>query len=109
MVSPLPCVYLGLPLSLKKLSKAELQIVLDKLACKLATWKSKILTTDGRVAFVQAIMTASVIYHLMVLDVDPWFIQEVDRLRCGFLWARKPGARGGCCRWAALAFTTSAS
>jgi hypothetical protein len=49
------------------------------------------------VAFVQAIMTASVVYHLMALDVDPWFIQEVDRLRRGFLWAGKPGARGGCC------------
>jgi hypothetical protein len=96
-VSPLPCVYLGLPLSLKKLSKAELQIVLVKLACKLASWKSKLLTTDGRVAYVQASMTASVIYHLMALDVDPWFIQEVDRLRRGFLWAGRLGAHGGCC------------
>jgi hypothetical protein len=31
------------------------------------------------------------------LDVDPWFIDAVDRLRRGFLWAEKPGARGGCC------------
>jgi hypothetical protein len=49
------------------------------------------------VAFVQAVMTASVIYHLMALDVDPWFIKAVDRLRRGFLWAGKPDAHGGCC------------
>jgi hypothetical protein len=42
-------------------------------------------------------MTASVIYHLMALNVDLWFIQAVDRLRRGFLWAGRPGARGGCC------------
>jgi hypothetical protein len=119
-VSPLPCVYLGLPLSLKKHSKSELQIILDKLAGKLASWKSKLLTTDGRVAYAQAIMMASVIYHLMALDVDPWFIQAVDRLRRGFLWAGRPGARGGCClvawdkvcilnRWEASASTISKS
>jgi hypothetical protein len=96
-VQGLPCTYLGLPLSLKKLRMEDLQCVLDKLARKLAFWKAKLLTKDGRVAFVHAVMTASVIYHLMALDVDPWFIKAVDRLRRGFLWAGKPDARGGCC------------
>jgi hypothetical protein len=59
--------------------------------------KAKLLTTDGRVAYVQAVMTASVIYHLMALDVDPWFVQAVDRLQRGFLWAGKVDTRGGCC------------
>jgi hypothetical protein len=96
-VRSLPCTYLGLPLSLKKLRKADLQLVLDKLAGKLSFWKAKLLTTDGRVAYVQAVMTASVIYHLMALDVDPWFVQAIDRLRRGFLWAGKVDTRGGCC------------
>jgi hypothetical protein len=94
---PLPCTYLGLSLSLKKLRKDDLQLVLDKLACKLSFWKAKLLTIDGRVAYVQIVMTASVIYHLMALDVDPWFVQAVDRLRRGFLWAGKVDTRGGCC------------
>jgi hypothetical protein len=55
------CTYLGLPLSLKKLRKEDLQSILDKLARKLAFWKTKLLTKDGRVAFVQAVMIASVI------------------------------------------------
>jgi hypothetical protein len=33
----------------------------------------------------------------MALDVDPWFVQAVDRLRHGFLWAGKVDTRGGCC------------
>jgi mannosylglycoprotein endo-beta-mannosidase len=96
-IRQLPCTYLGLPLSLKKLRKEDLQLVLEKLARKLAFWKAKLLTKDGRVAFVQAVMTASVIYQLMALDIEPWFFKAVDRLRRGFLWAGKPDARGGCC------------
>jgi hypothetical protein len=96
-IRELPCTYLGLPLPTKKLRKADLQLVLDKLARKLAYWKARLLTKDGRVAYVQAVMTAFVIYQLLALDVDPWFIDAVDRLRRGFLWAGKLGARGGCC------------
>jgi hypothetical protein len=81
----------------EKPRKADLQLVLDKLSNNLAFWKACLLSMDGRVAYVQAVMTASVIYHLMALDVDPWFIQVVDRIRRGFLWAGKLGVRGGCC------------
>jgi hypothetical protein len=79
------------------INQEDLQLVLDKLARKLSFWKAKLLTKDGRVAFVQAMMTASVIYHLMALDVDPWVIKAVDRLQSGFLWDGKPDMRGGCC------------
>jgi hypothetical protein len=40
-------------------------------------------------------MTASVIYHLMALDLEPWFF--VDKLRRGFLWAGNGDANGGSC------------
>jgi hypothetical protein len=42
-------------------------------------------------------MTASVIYHLMALDLEPWFLQAIDKMRRGFLWARNGEANGGCC------------
>ncbi|KAM0928198.1 hypothetical protein ACQ4PT_002333 [Festuca glaucescens] len=84
-VRQLPIPYLGLPLSLRKPTRAELQPVLDKLANKLALWKAWLMSRDGRVAYVRAVMAASVVYQLMALDVDPWFIQAVDKLRRGFL------------------------
>ncbi|KAM0888691.1 hypothetical protein ACQ4PT_028193 [Festuca glaucescens] len=33
----------------------------------------------------------------MALDVDPWFLHAVDKLRRGFLWAGKNEANGGNC------------
>jgi hypothetical protein len=84
-------------LSIRKPRKAELQALLDKLAAKLPFWKARLMTREGRLVYVQDVMTASVVYHLLALDVDPWFIKAVDKLRRGFFWTGKDDARGGCC------------
>jgi hypothetical protein len=55
------------------------------------------MTREGHMIYVHAVMTASVIYHRMGLDLDPWFLQEVDKLRCGFLSAPGGEASGRCC------------
>jgi hypothetical protein len=68
--------------------------VLDKLADKLAFWKARLMSRDGRVAYVRAVMAASVVYQLMALDGDPWFLQAMDKLPRAFLWAGKNEANG---------------
>jgi hypothetical protein len=40
----------------------DLQAILDKLVVKLAHWKARLLTEEGRIAYVQMIMAASVVY-----------------------------------------------
>jgi hypothetical protein len=32
------------------------------------------MTREGRAVYVQVVMTATVIYHLMALDLEPWFL-----------------------------------
>jgi hypothetical protein len=96
-VMALPCTYLGLPFLVRKLRKADLQPVLDKLGGKLSTWRARLMTREDRAVYVQAMMTASVIYHLMALDLEPWFFQAVDKLRRGFFWAGCMDANGGSC------------
>jgi hypothetical protein len=81
----------------RKLTKTDLQPVIDKLAAKLAFWKAMLMSRDGRVGYVRAVMAASVVYQLMALDVDPWFIKAVDKLRRGFMWAGREEAHGGNC------------
>ncbi|KAM0910526.1 hypothetical protein ACQ4PT_014089 [Festuca glaucescens] len=92
-----PCKYLGLPLSLTKLRKGDVQPMIDKLALKLPFWKARLLTREGRIAYVQVVLTSSVIYQMLALDLEPWVLQLVDRLRRGFLWAGKEDTRGGHC------------
>jgi hypothetical protein len=43
-----PCRYLGLPLSLKKLSRDQLQPIINKIADQLPGWKADLLTKPGR-------------------------------------------------------------
>ncbi|KAM0860223.1 hypothetical protein ACQ4PT_046687 [Festuca glaucescens] len=64
---------------------------------KLPFWKAWLLSREGRVVYVQAVMTASVVYQLLALDLDPWFLKAVDKLRRSFLWAGKDEVLGGCC------------
>jgi hypothetical protein len=42
-------------------------------------------------------MSASVIYQLLALDLDPWFFKAVDKLRRNFFWAGSADAQSGCC------------
>ncbi|KAK1695700.1 hypothetical protein QYE76_012397 [Lolium multiflorum] len=52
-IKALPTTYLGLPLTVRKLTKTDLQPVIDKLAAKLAFWKARLMSWDGRVGYVQ--------------------------------------------------------
>jgi hypothetical protein len=52
---------MGLLLSLTKLRKEEVQPLIDKLANSLPFWKARLLTREGLLVYVQAVMTSSVI------------------------------------------------
>jgi hypothetical protein len=87
---------LGLPLSLK-LSKAQLQPLIDKVAGLLPAWKANLMTRAGRATQVQFVLIATVIYHMMVVDLSKWVIKVIDKIRRGFLWRERKKANGGHC------------
>ncbi|KAM0919710.1 hypothetical protein ACQ4PT_008014 [Festuca glaucescens] len=87
----------GPALSIGKPCKADLQAVIDKLAAKLPHWKARLLSREGRLVYVHAMMSASVVYQLLALDLDPWFFKAVDKLRRSFLWVGNSEVNGGSC------------
>jgi hypothetical protein len=42
-ISSFPCTYLGLPLSLKRLSRGQVQPIIDKVADQLPGWKAELM------------------------------------------------------------------
>jgi hypothetical protein len=91
------CKYLGLPLSLKKLTKGQIQPIIDRIADQLPGWKADLMTRAGRRVQVQFVLTAMLVYLVMAIDFPPWAIKAVDKFSCGFLWRGRKEAKGGHC------------
>ena len=92
-----PCKYQGVPLSLRKLSKAQIQPIIDKIADQLPGWKADLLTRAGRKVLVQFVLTSMLVYLVMAMDLPPWALKAIDKIRRGFLWKGRKDVNGGHC------------
>jgi hypothetical protein len=68
-ISSFPCRYLGLPLSLHKLSRQHLQPFIDRIVDQLSNWKADLLTKAGRRTLVQHVLTSMTVYMAMAVDI----------------------------------------
>jgi hypothetical protein len=96
-IQEFPCKYLGLPLSLKKLTRAQLQPLIEKVADHLPGWKADLLNRAGRATYVQSVLTSVLIYFATVLELPPWCLKAVDKIRRNFLWRGRKETNGGHC------------
>jgi hypothetical protein len=85
--------YLGLPLSLRKLTKTQLQPFIDHLADLLPGWKLELMTRAGHVVQVQFVLIAMTIYHAMALDF-PRFFRAINKICRNSLWRGRKEALG---------------
>ena len=92
-----PCKYLGLPLSLRKLTKEQFQPIIDRITDQLPSWKADLMTRAGRVVQVQCVLIAMLIYLAMAIDLPPWAIKAIDKIRRGFVWRGRKEAKDGHC------------
>jgi hypothetical protein len=58
-ISDFPCSYLGIPLSVRKLPRAALQLLVDKVSHRLPPWKGRLTTLGGRFVLVQSVLLHS--------------------------------------------------
>lgn len=70
----------------KKLTKAKVQAIFDKIVLMLPRWKSELMSQVGRAIYVEFVLTAEVLYASMALHPLAWALKSIDKLRKGFLW-----------------------
>jgi hypothetical protein len=90
-VATFPCKCLGLPLSLHKLTKQQVQPE------QLPNWKADLMTRAGRRVQVQHVLPGMTVYLAMAIDIPHWALDAIDRIRKGFLWRGRKEVRGGHC------------
>jgi hypothetical protein len=96
-ISDFLCKYLGLPLSIRKLTKEQLQPIIDRIADQLSVWKAELMTRAGRVVQVQHVLTAMLVYLVMSTDLPIWAIKAIDKIRRGSIWRGRKESNGGHC------------
>jgi hypothetical protein len=92
-----PSKYLHLPLSLGKLSKNLIQVLVDRVGSMLPGWRVELMNRAGRVVHVQFVMTAKIIYTTMAVEFPAWAFKAIEKLQKGFVWKGRKEVNGGHC------------
>ncbi|KAM0830034.1 hypothetical protein ACQ4PT_066498 [Festuca glaucescens] len=96
-ISEFPICYLGLQLSLRPLTKAQWQPMLDAAVRIVPAWQRGLIAKPGRLTLVKAVMSARPIHHLLIAEAPRWLLEEINKGMRGFFWAGKDRANGGQC------------
>jgi hypothetical protein len=102
--------YLGIPLSVSKLSRLTLIPLLDRAAKKLPTWKGMLMHRSACLALINSTMSAIPIYSSIAFGWPPWIIkltrklmsacQEWTSYKMVSIWLRGVGFNTPSPRWA---------
>jgi hypothetical protein len=100
-----PCVlaqfpgrYLGVPLSLSQLRRADEQPLVDAVAARIPTWKAGLLTHSGRVLLTKVTLTDIPIHLSISCYLSKWALDQIDKRRRAFLWSGTVSTAGAKCK-----------
>jgi hypothetical protein len=91
----IPCTYLGIPLSIRKLANSDLVPLVDKVADKLPGWKANLFSRASRLVMVKTVLSSVPIYLMLALELPKWVFKAIDKRRRCFLWKGQGDAYGG--------------
>jgi hypothetical protein len=96
-ISSLACTYLGLPLSMKKISRTHLQPVIQRIDSRLPGWMPRMLGSGSRIQLINSIISAIPNFFMACIQWDKTSSDAIDKLTRNFLWKNNKHIHGGHC------------
>src|SRR4051812_28395366 len=81
-----PVKYLGVPLHFEKLSREDIQPLIDKILKIIAGWRGKLLSYRGRLNLIQACLASIPIYLLSFFKFRKWAMEMINSQMENCLW-----------------------
>jgi hypothetical protein len=92
-----PIKYLGMQLALRPLTRNEWQPALDKILACLPSWQRGMISREGRLLLIKAVIAARPLHILLIAEAPVWFLEEINKWARAFFWTAKTEVRGGQC------------
>jgi hypothetical protein len=92
-----PCRYLGMPLSDRRLHKADLQPAIDKLSGKVKGWIHGSFSIDARLVLVKQVLAAMPVFQMLAIAPPIWLTKAMDKIARGFFWTKEELVPSGKC------------
>jgi hypothetical protein len=96
-VTELPFSYLGITRTIRRPAAAQMQPLVDRMAARLPTWKSRLMQKPGRLVLVKSVLGATPIHQLLVLAPPKKTIRLMEKIERGFLREGRAAANGRSC------------
>ncbi|KAI5352205.1 hypothetical protein L3X38_005096 [Prunus dulcis] len=78
--------YLGMPLLHSRVTKSTYNNLVDKVHARLASWKSRVLSSAGRATLIQAVTSAIPVFAMQTAKLPMSICDEPDKLNRNFFW-----------------------
>jgi hypothetical protein len=92
-VGTLAIKYLGIPLQYSKLSREDLQSLIDKIIRRIAGWRGKLLTQAGRLVLIKTCLATIPLYLLSFYKFPRWGIDLINSHMANCFWDDYEGHR----------------
>ena len=96
-VSSFPCTYLGLPLSLNKITHGMLLPVIHRVDKRLSGWLATFLSWGGRLTLLNSVLAGIPSYFMTCFPWPKESINKLEGLLRAFFWQGKSKTSGGDC------------
>ena len=92
-VGTLPIKYLGVPLHYGKLSREDIQPLVDKMLKKMAGWRGRLLSYAGKLVLIKSCLASISVYLFSFIKFPKWAIRVIHSHLGNFLWDDSPTSR----------------